>query len=51
MVEDYNPEKETVREYVFRALKAEMDEELRKFEASVLYGENSGGPLRGLLNE
>ena len=48
---EYDPSKETVQEYVHRNLREAMTQEAYVWVQSVLYGDNSGGPLRGLLSE
>lgn len=47
---DYDPEKGTVQEYVHRELERRMSEEADRWAASVLYGDRSGGPPKGLID-
>lgn len=47
--EPYDPHRETVKEYVNRHLDAAMKEEADKWADSILHGDNSGGPLMGIL--
>jgi hypothetical protein len=48
--QDYDPNKETVQEFVTRRLRVGMEEEIEKWEHSVLHGNNEGGTLKGLFN-
>lgn len=48
--DDYDPDKETVKEYVDRHLAEAMKREADIWADSVLYGDNSGGELKGILD-
>lgn len=48
--DDYDESKETVQEYVNRHLESGMVKEADIWTDSVLHGDNSGGELKGLLN-